>query len=63
MSRRVTVAPAACCGSRCESKWQVVGFGLSLALIAMMDMFIWPAYRDQLQNFELPPAFRRFSAS
>lgn len=43
-----------------EQKWQVIGFGLSLALMAMLDLFIWPAYRDQLQNFELPPAFQAF---
>jgi ABC-2 type transport system permease protein len=43
-----------------DQKWQIAGFGISLALIAALDMFIWPAYRDQLQNFELPPALQAF---
>jgi ABC-2 type transport system permease protein len=43
-----------------DQKWQIVGFGASLAVTATLDLFIWPAYRDQLQNFELPPAFEAF---
>jgi ABC-2 type transport system permease protein len=43
-----------------DQKWQIVGFGLSLALMAAMIVFIWPAYRDPLQNFDLPPALQAF---
>ena len=43
-----------------DQKWQIVGFGLALAVMAALDLFIWPAYRDQLQNFELPPALEGF---
>ncbi|MBI5285569.1 MAG: ABC transporter permease subunit [Chloroflexi bacterium] len=43
-----------------DQKWQVLGFGLALAVMAILDVFIWPAYRDPLQNFELPPALQAF---
>ena len=43
-----------------DQKWQIAGFGVSLAAIAVMDLFIWPAYRDQLQNFEMPAALEGF---
>jgi ABC-2 type transport system permease protein len=36
---------------------QILGFGLTLALVAALDVYIWPSYRDTLQNFEIPPAF------
>ncbi len=37
---------------------QIVGFGITLAAIAALDVFIWPAYKDPLQNFEVPPALQ-----
>jgi ABC-2 type transport system permease protein len=37
---------------------QIAGFGLTLAAIAALDVFIWPAYKDPLQNFEVPPALQ-----
>ncbi len=40
-----------------DQKMQILGFGLTLAVIAAMDVYIWPSYRDTLQNFEIPPAF------
>jgi ABC-2 type transport system permease protein len=43
-----------------DQRWQIAGFGISLALMAALDLSIWPAYRDQLQNFELPPALEGF---
>ncbi len=43
-----------------DQKWQIVGFGLALAVMAALDVFIWPAYREPLQNFELPPALQAF---
>jgi len=43
-----------------DQRWQIAGFGLALLLIAALDVSIWPAYRDQLQNFEVPPALQAF---
>lgn len=43
-----------------EERWQALGFGLSLMLIAAMDVYIWPSYRDTLQNFDIPPAIQAF---
>ncbi len=43
-----------------DQKWQIAGFGVPLAAIAVMDLFIWPAYRDQLQNFQMPAALEGF---
>ena len=43
-----------------DQKWQIAGFGVALALMAALDMSIWPAYKDQLQNFEIPAAFQAF---
>jgi ABC-2 type transport system permease protein len=46
-----------------DQRWQIVGFGVSLMVIAMMDVFIWPSYRDTLQNFEIPAAIQAFIGS
>lgn len=46
-----------------DQRWQVIGFGLSLALIAAMDVYVWPSYRDTLQNFDIPPAIQAFMGS
>ena len=43
-----------------DQKWQVVGFGLSLTAMAAMHVYIWPAYRDTLQNLKLPAAVEAF---
>jgi ABC-2 type transport system permease protein len=43
-----------------DQKWQIAGFGAALALVAALDVLVWPAYRDTLQNLELPPAFQAF---
>jgi ABC-2 type transport system permease protein len=43
-----------------DQRWQIVGFGLSLAAIALLDVLIWPAYKDQLQLLDLPPALEAF---
>lgn len=40
-----------------DQRMQILGFGLTLAVIAALDVYIWPSYRDTLQNFEIPPAF------
>jgi ABC-2 type transport system permease protein len=46
-----------------DQKWQIIGFGVSLAAIAMMDVFIWPSYRDTLQQIDLPDALQAFLGS
>lgn len=46
-----------------DQRWQVLGFGLALMTIAAMDVYIWPAYRDTLQNFEIPAAIEAFLGS
>lgn len=46
-----------------DQRWQVVGFGLALAAIAVMDVLIWPSYRDTLQQIDLPDALQAFLGS
>jgi ABC-2 type transport system permease protein len=43
-----------------DQRWQIIGFGFTLAAIAALDVYIWPAYEETFQNFELPPAIRAF---
>ena len=40
-----------------DQRWQIIGFGITLLLIAVMDVLIYPTYRDALKDFELPQAF------
>lgn len=46
-----------------DQRWQILGFGISLAVIAALDVLIWPSYRDTLQNLDLPPALQAFLGS
>ena len=46
-----------------DQRWQMIGFGLSLIAVAAMDVYIWPSYRDTLQNFNIPPAIEAFLGS
>ena len=46
-----------------DQKWQILGFGLALAVIGALDVFIWPAYRDALQNLQVPAAVQAFLGS
>ena len=39
-------------------RWQVIAYGLGLALIAMMDTYIYPSYAGQLANMELPESMK-----
>lgn len=41
-----------------DQRWQILGFGMTLALVAALDVAIWPSYRDTLQNLEIPPALQ-----
>lgn len=43
-----------------DQRWQILGFGAALLLIAVMDVFLWPAYEETFQNFEIPPALQAF---
>lgn len=43
-----------------DQRWQIAGFGVALLLIAALDVAIWPAYRDPLQNFQVPAALQAF---
>jgi ABC-2 type transport system permease protein len=39
-----------------DDRWQIAGYGLSLAVMAALIIFIWPSYRNTLVNIDLPPA-------
>ena len=39
-----------------DQRLQILGFGISLLLIAVLDVLIYPTYRDELKDFDLPPA-------
>jgi ABC-2 type transport system permease protein len=39
-----------------DQRMQIAGYGLALAAIAALDVFIWPSYRNTFINFEVPPA-------
>jgi ABC-2 type transport system permease protein len=41
-----------------DLRWQIAGYGLGLALLAAFVVFVYPGYRDQLADFELPEALR-----
>jgi len=46
-----------------DQRWQILGFGLALAIIGALDVLIWPSYRDTLQNLDLPPALQALLGS
>ena len=39
-----------------DQRLQVAGYGIALASIAALDVYIWPSYRNTFVNFEVPPA-------
>ena len=41
-----------------DQRWQILGFGVTLALVAALDVLLWPSYRDTLQNLQIPPALQ-----
>ena len=41
-----------------DQRWQVIGFGLALGLMASLVVFLWPSYKDDLALIELPPAIQ-----
>ena len=58
-SRRCSVrAPSVFAKSLRDQRWQILGFGVTLALVAALDVLLWPSYRDTLQNLQIPPALQ-----
>jgi ABC-2 type transport system permease protein len=41
-----------------DQRGMVLGFGLGSALMAAMILGVYPSYRQPLQDFEMPPAFK-----
>jgi ABC-2 type transport system permease protein len=41
-----------------DLRWQVVGYGAGLGLMAALVVAIYPSYRDQLADFEVPEALQ-----
>jgi ABC-2 type transport system permease protein len=39
-----------------DLRWQVFGYGVGLALMAALVVAIYPSYKDQFANFEVPEA-------
>src|SRR5207237_6032595 len=43
-----------------DQRWQVLGFGVALFVMAFTSVLLWPNVRDTLQNLELPKAVQAF---
>ncbi len=43
-----------------DQRWIAVGVGFAGFLIGLLDVFIYPQYRDQLKDFQYPDAFKGF---
>jgi len=43
-----------------DLKWQVFWYGIGLAAMAALIVFIYPSYKDQLADFEIPEALQGF---
>jgi ABC-2 type transport system permease protein len=41
-----------------DLRWQVVWYGLGLAALAAVVVYIYPSYQQQFQDFEIPEALR-----
>jgi ABC-2 type transport system permease protein len=41
-----------------DLRWQVVGYGVGLALMAALVVAIYPSYKEQLSDFEVPEALQ-----
>jgi ABC-2 type transport system permease protein len=41
-----------------DLRWQVFWYGLGLAALAALIVYIYPSYQQQLQDFEIPEALR-----
>jgi ABC-2 type transport system permease protein len=43
-----------------DVRWQIFWYGVGLASMAALIVYIWPSYSDQLGDLELPEAFQAF---
>jgi beta-exotoxin I transport system permease protein len=41
-----------------DLRWQVFWYGLGMALMAALVVYIYPSYKDQFANFDIPEAMR-----
>jgi ABC-2 type transport system permease protein len=41
-----------------DLRWQVLGYGIGLALMAALVVSVYPSYKDQLADFEVPEALQ-----
>lgn len=46
-----------------DQRWQIIGFGLAMAVMAATAVWLWPSVRDTLQNFKIPPAIQALLGS
>ena len=46
-----------------DQRWQIVGFGLALFLMAALIVAIWPSYRNTVASIQLPEAVQAFLGS
>jgi ABC-2 type transport system permease protein len=46
-----------------DQRWQIIGFGLAMAVMAAAAVWLWPSARDTLQNFKVPPAIQALLGS
>jgi ABC-2 type transport system permease protein len=43
-----------------DARWQIFWYGVGLASMAALVVYIYPPYSEQLADFEIPEAFRAF---
>jgi ABC-2 type transport system permease protein len=46
-----------------DLRWQVLGYGLGLALMSALVVAIYPSYRAQFADFDVPPALEGLTGS
>jgi ABC-2 type transport system permease protein len=46
-----------------DQRWQIIGFGLALFLMAALIVAIWPSYRNTVASIQLPEAVQAFLGS
>jgi len=46
-----------------DQKWQIVGFGTALLLMAALIVYIWPSYRTTIASIQLPEAVQALLGS
>lgn len=46
-----------------DQRWQIIGFGLAMAVMAATAVWLWPSVRDTLQNFKIPPSVQALLGS